>query len=91
MLTTTGWKFMNKQQANEILDRIARGDDVSLAETNQALERTGDLCRASGESLCFDGDEQSDYRPRQTHEQTANVGFSYSKYLDYSKTEGVTQ
>ena len=75
---------MNKQQAHAILDRIKRKDrnPVSLVETNQALERTGDLCRASGESLCADGYEPSDYRPRQTHEQAAEVGFSYSKYLD---------
>lgn len=84
---------MTKTQAHAILDRIKRKDrnPVSLAETNSALERTGDLCRASGESLCADGYEPSDYRPCQTHEQTANVGFSYSKYLDYSKTEGITQ
>jgi len=84
---------MTKTQAHAILDRIKRKDrqPVSLAETNQALERTGDLCRTSCESLCADGYESSDYRPRQTHEQIANVGFSYSKYLDYSKTEGVTQ
>ena len=82
---------MTKTQAHAILNRIKSGDPVSLAETNQALERTGDLCRASGESLCADGYESSDYRPRQTHEQSAYVGFSYSKYLDYSKTEGVTQ
>ena len=84
---------MTKTQAHAILDRIKRKDinPVSLAEKNIALERTGDLCRASGESLCADGYEPSDYRPRQTYEQTADVGFSYSKYLDYSKTEGVTQ
>lgn len=82
---------MNKQQANDLLDRIARGDDVSLAETNQALERTGDLCRAFGEPLCADGDEQSDYRPRSVYVKSAEVGFSYSRYLDCPKTEGVTQ
>ena len=84
---------MTKIKAHALLDKIRSGEGrfVSLAETNQALERTGDLCRASGESLCADGYEPSDYRPRQTHEQTINVGFSYSKYLDYSKTEGVTQ
>ena len=84
---------MTKTQAHAILDRIKRKDrhPVSLAETNQALERTGDLCRASGEPLRFDGHEQRHDRPRQAHEQTTNVGFSWSKYLDYSKTEGVTQ
>ena len=84
---------MTKIKAHALLDKIRSGEGrfLSLAETNQALERTGDLCRASGESLCADGYEPSDYRPRQTHEQTAYVGFSYSKYLDYSKNEGVTQ
>ena len=84
---------MTKTQAHAILDRIKRKDrhPVSLAETNQALERTGDLCRASGESLCAYGYEPSHDRPRQIHEQIAYVGFSYSKYLDYSKNEGVTQ
>jgi len=84
---------MTKTQAHAILDRIKRKDrhPVSLAETNQALERTGDIPRLSGQPLCFIGYEPSHDRPRQTHEQIANVGFSYSKYLDYSKTEGVTQ
>ena len=82
---------MNKQQANELLDRVAKGEDVSLAETNQALERLGDLCRAFGEPLCVAGDEQSDHRPRKVYEQSVEVGFSYSKYLDCGKTEGVTE
>ena len=80
---------MTKTQAHAILDRIKRKDrnPVSLVETNQALERTGDLCRASGESLCAIGYEPSDYRPCQTHDQVAEVGFSYSKYLDCPTTE----
>ena len=84
---------MNKHKAHALLDKIRTGEGrlVPLAETNQALERTGDLCRASGEPLRFDGHEQRHDRPRQAHEQTTNVGFSWSKYLDYSKTEGVTQ
>ena len=84
---------MTKTQAHAILDRIKRKDrhPVSLAQTNQALERTGDLCRASGKSLCADGYESRLDRPCQTHDQTTNVEFSWSKYLDYSKTEGVTQ
>jgi len=81
---------MNKQQANEILDRIARGDNVSLALTNQALERTGDLCRAFGEALCVTCDEQSNHRSRKIYEQSLEVGFSYSGYLDCPKTESAT-
>ena len=82
---------MTKSEANAILDAIRDGYPVSIFVTNQALERTGDLCRAFSESLCADGYEPSDYRPRQTHEQSAEVGFSYSRYLDCPKTEGVTQ
>ena len=84
---------MTKTQAHAILDRIKRKDrnPVSLAETNQALERTGDLCRAFSESLCADGYEPSHDRPCQTHDTLAEVGFSYSAYLDCPKTEGVTQ
>jgi len=82
---------MTKTQAHAILDRIKRKDrhPVSLAETNSALERTGDLCRASGESLCADGDEPCDYRPRSLYVKSAEVGFSYSRYLDCSTTESI--
>ena len=73
---------MTKTQAHAILDRIKSGDLVSLAETNTALERTGDLCRTSSQTLRFDGHEQRNNRPCQAHDQTAEVGFSYSKYLD---------
>ena len=84
---------MTKNEAHALLDKIRSGEGrfVSLAETNNALERTGDLSRPSSESLRFDGNEQRNNRPRQAHDQTAEVGFSYSKYLDYSKTERVTQ
>jgi len=79
---------MTKTQAHAILNQC-KESYVSLALTNTALERTGDLCRASGESLCAVGNEPSDYRPRQTHEQTANDGFSYSQYLDCPEVEGI--
>jgi hypothetical protein len=82
---------MTRQQAHEILNRCRDGEPMSILVTNQALYATGDISGLFGESLRFDGYEPSHDRPRQTHEQTANVGFSYSKYLDYSKTEGVTQ
>ena len=82
---------MTKTEAHEILNRIREGQSMPLSLTNQALERTGDLCRAPGESLCAIGYEPSDYRPRQAHDTLAEVGFSYSAYLDFPKTEGVTQ
>ena len=82
---------MTRQQAREILNRCRDGQPMSLLETIAALERTGDLCRASGESLRADGYEQRNNRPCQAHDQAAEVGFSYSKYLDCPKTERVTQ
>jgi len=80
---------MTKTQAHAILDRIKRKDKqfVSLAETNTALERTGDLCRAFGEPLRFDGHEQRNNQPCKAHDQAAEVGFSYSAYLDCPTTE----
>jgi len=80
---------VNKQQAHAILDQIQSGTPMSLFVTNQALYATGDISGLFGESLCVDGHEQSDYRPCQAHDQTANVGFSYSRYLDCSTTESV--
>ena len=81
---------MTKTQAHAILNRIKSGDLVSLAETNAALERTGDLCRASSPTLRADGHEQGNNRPCQTHDQAAEVGFSYSAYLDCPTTESAT-
>ena len=75
---------MTKTQAHAILDRIKRKDrhPVSLVETNTALERTGDIPRLFGESLRFNGHEQRNNRPCEAHDQAAEVGFSYSAYLD---------
>ena len=79
---------MTKNEAHAILDKIR--DGMSVAGATQALERTGDLCRASSESLRFDGHEQRNNRPCQAHDQAAEVGFSYSKYLDCPTTESAT-
>ena len=83
---------MTKIKAHALLDKIRNGEGkfVSLAETNQALEQTGDLSRPSSESLRFDGHEQRNNRPCQAHDQAAEVGFSYSKYLDCPTTESAT-
>lgn len=80
---------MTKSEAHAILDKIR--DGMSVAGATQALERTGDLCRTPSEPLRFDGNEQRHDRPCQTHDQTAEVGFSYSRYLSCPKTNGVTQ
>ena len=76
---------MTKTEAHAILDKIR--DGMPVAGATQALERTGDLCRPFGEPLRFDGDEQRVDRPCQTHDQAAEVGFSYSAYLDCPTTE----
>jgi len=77
---------MTKNEAHAILDKC-KESYVSLAETNTALERTGDLCRAFGESLRADGHEQRNNRPCEAHDQAAEIGFSYSAYLDCPTTE----
>lgn len=73
---------MNKTEAHAHLDRIREGYPVSLAIATQALQRTGDLCGASGKSLFADGNEPNNYRPRQIHDQSPKVRFSYSAYLN---------
>ena len=64
---------------------------MSLFVTNQALYATGDISKLFGEPLRFDGHKQGNNRPREAHDQAAEIGFSYSKYLDCPKTNGVTQ
>ncbi len=82
---------MTNAQAHEILNRCRDGQPMSLFVTNQALFATGDISGLFGEPLRFDGNEQRVDRPCQTHDQTAEVGFSYSRYLNFPKTNGVTQ
>ena len=81
---------MNKQQAHAILDQIQSGTPMSLFVTNQALYATGDISGLFGEPLRFNGHEQRNNRPCQAHDQTAEVGFSYSAYLDCPTTESAT-
>jgi len=78
---------VNKQQAHAILDQIQSGTPMSLFVTNQALYATGDISGLFGEPLRFDGHEQGNNRPCQAHNQAAEVGFSYSAYLDCPTTE----
>jgi hypothetical protein len=83
---------MTKTEAHAILDRIkTHREPMSIFVTNQALAATGDLCGVFSQALRSDGDAQRHDRPCQTHEQSVEVGFSYSGYLDCGKTEGVTQ
>ena len=76
---------MTKAEAHAILDKIR--DGMPVAGATQALERTGDIPRLSGQPLRFIGHQQRNNRPCETHEQAAEVGFSYSQYLDKTKTE----
>ena len=80
---------MTKSEAHAILDKIR--DGMSVAGATQALERTGDIARLSGQSLFADGNEQRNNRPCEAHDQAAEVGFSYSIYLDSPTNEEVTQ
>jgi len=78
---------MTRQQAHKILNKCRDGQPMSIFVTNQALYATGDISGLFGEPLCFDGHEQRNNRPCQAHDQVADVGFSYSKYLDCPTTE----
>ena len=71
---------MTKQEAHAILDKIK--DGMPVAGATQALERTGDIPRLSGQPLCSIGYEPCLNRPCEAHDQAAEVGFSYSQYLD---------
>ena len=82
---------MTKTEAHAILDRIkTHREPLSIFVTNQALHATGDLCGVFSPALRSDGNEQGNDRPCQTHEQSAEIGFSYSGYLDCQKTESAT-
>ena len=81
---------MTRQQAREILNQCRDGQPMSLLVTNQALYATGDISGLFGEPLRFDGHEQRNNRPCKAHDQAAEVGFSYSKYLDCPTTESAT-
>ena len=79
---------MTKTEAHAILDRIKnKSGAVSLSLATQALERLGDIPRPFSPTLQPNGDEPCNDRPCQTHEQSAEVGFSYSCYLDCPTTE----
>ena len=85
---------MNKAQAHAILNKCRNGFPMSLALTNEALERTGDISGLPSKSLCFDGDEQGNFESFTIHggstsELARRVG--WSKYLDCQKNEGITQ
>jgi hypothetical protein len=82
---------MTKNEAHAILDRIkTHREPMSLLVTNQALAATGDLCGVFSQPLRANGDEPFNHRPCQTHEQSSEIGFSYSSYLDCQKTESAT-
>ena len=81
---------MTLEDARKHLDRLREGHPMPVALTNQALYATGDISGLFGESLRFDGHEQKNNRPCQAHDQVADVGFSYSKYLDCPTTESAT-
>jgi len=76
---------MTKSEAHAILDKIR--DGMPVAGATQALERTGDIPRLSGQPLRFIGHQQRNNRPCKAHDQAAEVGFSYSAYLDCPTTE----
>lgn len=82
---------MNKQQANEILNRVREGYPMSLLITTQALQRTGDIPDFPDKPLRFDGDEPSHHRAIEVESKGIEKGFSYSAYLDSPKNKGVKE
>ena len=82
---------MNKQQANEILNRIREGYPMPLAITTQALQRTGDIPDLSDKPLRFDGDEPKDDRAGETQNSRTEEGFSYSRYLNCEQNKGTQE
>ena len=81
---------MTKNEANKLLNRLRDGHPMPISLTTKALYATGDISGLFGKPLCADGHEQKNNRPCQAHDQAAEVGFSYSKYLDYPTTESAT-
>jgi len=71
---------MTKTEAHAILDKIR--DGMSVAGATQALERTGDIPRLSSQPLRVDSHEPQNHRHCQAQNKAAEVGFSYSAYLD---------
>lgn len=89
---------MNKKQANDVLDRIRAGANLSLAITNHALQATGDLPRlraheaAHGEKLRSDGDERGFNRSCEVYGQEMGEGdtrIGWSRYLDSRENQTV--
>jgi len=76
---------MTKTEAHAILDKIR--DGMPVAGATQALERTGDIPRLSGQPLRFISHQQRNNRPCEAQNKAAEVGFSYSAYLDCPTTE----
>jgi len=78
---------MTKNEAHAHLDRLREGHPMPVSLTTQALLITGDIPRISHPTLCFDGNEPCLDRPCEAQNKAAEVGFSYSQYLDKTKTE----
>jgi len=89
---------MTKNQAHEYLNQLRNNQrTLSLLKTTAALQATGDLPRLgkfeelSGRTLRSNGNEPWIDRSCQAHGQEIQNDFSWSRYLDCGKTEGVTQ
>lgn len=82
---------MTLDHARTILNRVREGYPMPLAITTQALQRTGDIPELSSQSLCFDGDESCHDRTIEVESEGIEGGFSYSRYLDCPKTEGIKE
>lgn len=82
---------MTLDHARTILNRVREGYPMSLAITTQALQRTGDIPQSPSQSLRTNGDESSHHRAIEAQVQRIESRFSYSRYLDSPKNQGVEE
>lgn len=78
---------MNLEDARKHLDRLREGQLMPVFLTTQALRLTGDIRALPSKTLCGAGEKPCNHRTRQIHDQEIPKGFSYSAYLDKTKTE----
>ena len=88
---------MTKDKANDILNRLRSGENMSVALTTQALQVTGDitrLClheRAFSPTLCVNGNEQRFNRSCALHDTPIGERVGWSRYLDCQTNKGVKE
>ena len=87
---------MTKIEANDILNRLKNGENMSVAVTTQALQITGDITRlclhekAFSPTLCVNGNEQRFNRPCALYDTPVGERVGWSRYLNCQTNKGIT-